>query len=50
MDAGESFIWLAAGRLVPAKDFPNLLRAFKQVRTVFQARSSGLQAHSRTQR
>jgi glycosyltransferase involved in cell wall biosynthesis len=35
MDAGESFIWLAAGRLVPAKDFPNLLRAFKQVRTVF---------------
>ncbi len=35
MDAGASFIWLAAGRLVPAKDFPNLLRAFKQVRAVF---------------
>ncbi len=35
MDAGESFVWLAAGRLVPAKDFPNLLRAFKEVRTVF---------------
>ena len=34
MDAGESFIWLAAGRLVPAKDLPNLLRAFKQVRAV----------------
>ena len=26
------FIWLAAGRIVPAKDFPNLLSAFKQVR------------------
>jgi glycosyltransferase involved in cell wall biosynthesis len=32
MDAGEDFIWLAAGRIVPAKDFPNLLRAFAQVR------------------
>jgi glycosyltransferase involved in cell wall biosynthesis len=32
MGAGDSFIWLAAGRLVPAKDFPNLLRAFKLVR------------------
>ena len=29
--AGDSFIWLAAGRHVPAKDFPNLLQAFKQV-------------------
>jgi glycosyltransferase involved in cell wall biosynthesis len=35
MDAGECFIWLAVGRVVPAKDFPNLLRAFKQVRAVF---------------
>ncbi len=29
--AGNSFIWLAAARIVPAKDFPNLLRAFAQV-------------------
>jgi glycosyltransferase involved in cell wall biosynthesis len=29
-DAG--FLWLAAGRLTPAKDYPNLLRAFAQVR------------------
>jgi glycosyltransferase involved in cell wall biosynthesis len=28
----STFIWLAAGRIVPAKDFPNLLSAFKQVR------------------
>lgn len=26
------FIWLAAGRIVPAKDYPNLLRAFIEVR------------------
>jgi glycosyltransferase involved in cell wall biosynthesis len=26
------FIWLAAGRIVPAKDIPNLLRAFAMVR------------------
>jgi glycosyltransferase involved in cell wall biosynthesis len=32
MEAGESFVWLAAGRIVPAKDYPNLLRAFAQVR------------------
>ncbi|HEV2487760.1 MAG TPA: glycosyltransferase [Terracidiphilus sp.] len=35
MGTDASFIWLAAGRLVPAKDYPNLLRAFKQVRAVF---------------
>jgi glycosyltransferase involved in cell wall biosynthesis len=28
----RTFIWLAAGRLVAAKDFPNLLSAFEQVR------------------
>ncbi len=33
--AGKNFIWLAAGRLVPAKDFPNLLCAFRRVRAVF---------------
>jgi len=32
MNAGEEFIWITAGRLAPAKDFPNLLRAFKVVR------------------
>ena len=31
MGAGEEFIWLAAGRVAPAKDYPNLLRAFAQV-------------------
>ncbi len=29
--AGESFIWLAAGRIAPAKDLPTLLRAFARV-------------------
>ena len=32
MDVGEEFVWLTAGRIVPAKDFPNLLRAFGLVR------------------
>jgi glycosyltransferase involved in cell wall biosynthesis len=34
-DAREEaeFVWLAVGRLVPAKDYPNLLRAFAQVRS-----------------
>jgi glycosyltransferase involved in cell wall biosynthesis len=32
MDVGEEFVWLTAGRIVPAKDFPNLLRAFGIVR------------------
>jgi glycosyltransferase involved in cell wall biosynthesis len=32
MGAGREFIWLAAGRIAPAKDYPNLLRAFAQVR------------------
>jgi glycosyltransferase involved in cell wall biosynthesis len=32
MGVGEEFVWLAAGRIVPAKDFPNLLRAFARVR------------------
>jgi glycosyltransferase involved in cell wall biosynthesis len=27
--AGNNFIWLTAGRIAPAKDYPNLLRAFK---------------------
>lgn len=32
MQAKEDFIWLAAGRIVPAKDIPNLLRAFAALR------------------
>jgi glycosyltransferase involved in cell wall biosynthesis len=27
----DPFVWLAAGRVTPAKDYPNLLRAFGQV-------------------
>jgi glycosyltransferase involved in cell wall biosynthesis len=30
MDLRGCFVWLAAGRVVPAKDYPNLLRAFAQ--------------------
>ena len=32
MQAGRSFVWIAVGRVVPAKDYPNLLRAFTEVR------------------
>ncbi|MGH9605191.1 MAG: glycosyltransferase [Terracidiphilus sp.] len=32
MGVDDEFVWLAAGRVVPAKDFPNLLRAFARVR------------------
>jgi glycosyltransferase involved in cell wall biosynthesis len=32
MQTGGNFIWLAAGRLTPAKDYPNLLRAFARLR------------------
>lgn len=32
MAVEADFIWLAAGRLTPAKDYPNLLRAFAQLR------------------
>ncbi len=31
MSAGNAFVWMAVGRLVPAKDYPNLLHAFGQV-------------------
>jgi glycosyltransferase involved in cell wall biosynthesis len=31
MGVREEFVWLAAGRIVPAKDYPNLLRAFAHV-------------------
>jgi glycosyltransferase involved in cell wall biosynthesis len=29
---GDEFVWMAVGRLVVQKDFPNLLRAFAQLR------------------
>lgn len=32
MGANGDFVWLAAGRIVPAKDYPNLLRAFLLLR------------------
>ena len=32
MGASNHFIWLSAGRVVRAKDYPNLLRAYAQVR------------------
>ncbi len=32
MDAGSAFVWLSVGRVTPAKDFPNLIRAFGLVR------------------
>jgi glycosyltransferase involved in cell wall biosynthesis len=31
LNARDNFIWLAAGRVVPAKDYPNLLRAFARL-------------------
>lgn len=34
MDADTEFIWIAVGRVVPAKDYPNLLAAFAQVRAI----------------
>ena len=35
LNAGDRFVWLAAGRLTPAKDYPNLLRAFSLLRIEF---------------
>ena len=31
MGADSSFVWLCVGRIAPAKDYPNLLRAFAKV-------------------
>lgn len=31
LSAGDEFVWLAAGRITAAKDYPNLLRAFALV-------------------
>lgn len=30
----SEFVWLAVGRIVPAKDYPNLIEAFRQVRAI----------------
>ena len=35
LNSSDSFVWLAAGRLAPAKDYPNLLRAFSLLRREF---------------
>jgi glycosyltransferase involved in cell wall biosynthesis len=37
MGARDEFIWLAAGRIAAAKDYPNLLRAFSQVHAALPA-------------
>lgn len=36
MGVDHDFLWLAAGRLAPAKDYPNLLRAFALLRAAAQ--------------
>jgi glycosyltransferase involved in cell wall biosynthesis len=35
MGVGDEFVWLAGGRVVPAKDYPNLLRAFEVVKAAY---------------
>jgi len=35
MKTGDAFVWLAVGRLAPAKDYPNLLRAWAQVHLMY---------------
>jgi glycosyltransferase involved in cell wall biosynthesis len=35
MSAGEEIVWLAAGRITVAKDYPNLLRAFARVKAAW---------------
>jgi len=37
MAVQAEFVWLAVGRIVPAKDYPNLLRAFSRVHQVVPA-------------
>jgi glycosyltransferase involved in cell wall biosynthesis len=34
MGAGDEFVWLTAGRIAPAKDYPSLLDAFARVRAI----------------
>ncbi len=35
LNAADRFVWLAAGRVTPAKDYPNLLRAFSLLHIEF---------------
>jgi glycosyltransferase involved in cell wall biosynthesis len=35
-ESGAEFLWLASGRIAPAKDYPNLLRAFARLRAMRQ--------------
>lgn len=44
MNLHGEFIWLAAGRLVPAKDYPNLLRAFAILRSTINSGCPGFEA------
>jgi glycosyltransferase involved in cell wall biosynthesis len=37
MGVENEFVWLTAGRIVPAKDYPNLLRAFLRVHAAIPA-------------
>jgi glycosyltransferase involved in cell wall biosynthesis len=37
MGVEAEFVWLAVGRIAPAKDYPNLLRAFSRVHAVIPA-------------
>jgi glycosyltransferase involved in cell wall biosynthesis len=37
MGLQNEFVWLAAGRIMPAKDYPNLLRAFSKVHATIPA-------------
>jgi glycosyltransferase involved in cell wall biosynthesis len=37
MGVNEEFVWLAVGRIVPAKDYPNLLHAFSRVHAAIPA-------------
>jgi glycosyltransferase involved in cell wall biosynthesis len=36
LDAGDDFVWLSAGRLAEAKDYPTVLRAFANVRAAIR--------------
>jgi len=37
MGVNNEFVWLAVGRIVPAKDYPNLIRAFSRVHAAIPA-------------
>jgi glycosyltransferase involved in cell wall biosynthesis len=37
MGVSSEFIWMSAGRIVPAKDYPNLLHAFARVHAAYPA-------------